>query len=201
MLKRTATLATLILTAFLFSWLLLLQLPRVAANPLDEGMWLGFCENLVLVTGGWVQCVSLAAGEGRRWGNLASGDAGLRLGRYLFAVALPVIGLSHFVYSSGTAQMVPAWIPFHLALAYLTGAGHIAAGVGLLLGILPRLAATLEAVMISLFVLLLHIPGVVAEPGSRLQWTMVFVASTLAGAAWSVAGSMRCGSEQRIRAA
>jgi len=87
--------------------------------------------------------------------------------------------------------MVPAWLPAHLALAHLTGAGHIAAGVGILFGILPGLAATLEALMISAFILLLHIPGVIAAPGSRLQWTMLFVASTLAGAAWAVAGSMR----------
>ncbi|HXQ81577.1 MAG TPA: hypothetical protein VN775_09710 [Opitutaceae bacterium] len=191
LMKRTATLAALVLTIFFFSWLLVLQVPRVVANPLDEGMWLGFGETLMLVTGGWIQFATRAAGDGRKWGELASGDSRLRMGRYLFAVSLPLVGLSHFVYASGTASMVPAWLPAHLALAHLTGAGHIAAGVGILFGILPGLAATLEALMISAFILLLHIPGVIAAPGSRLQWTMLFVASTLAGAAWAVAGSMR----------
>jgi len=105
--------------------------------------------------------------------------------------ALPLIGLSHFVYSAGTASMVPAWLPGHLFFAYLTGSGHMAAGLGILLGILPGLAAALEALMITLFVLLLHLPGVVAHPHDRLQWTMFFIASAYAGAAWAVAASIR----------
>lgn len=188
--RRTATTATLVLTAFVFSWLLLLQVPRVASAPLNEGMWLGFCENLLLVSGGWVLLVSNAIREGRNWGRWASGDAGLRLGRYVFGTSLPLIGLSHFVYAAGTASMVPAWLPDRPAFAYLTGSGHIAAGVGLLLGVAPGLAAVLEASMISLFVLLLHLPGVFAQPHDRLQWTMLFIASAYCGASWAVAGSV-----------
>ena len=37
------------------------------------------------------------------------------------------------------------------------------------------------------FVLFLHIPGVVAEPTSRFQWTMMFVAVSITGAAAIVA--------------
>jgi uncharacterized membrane protein YphA (DoxX/SURF4 family) len=111
--------------------------------------------------------------------------------RRLFGVSCLVLGLSHFVYGDGTAAMVPAWLPDHVFFAYLTGAGHFAAGVAILLGVVPRLAATLEASMISLFVLLVHAPGVASAPGSRLQWTMLFVASALAGGSWVVAASLR----------
>jgi len=85
----------------------------------------------------------------------------------------------------------PAWLPYRLSFAYLTGAGHFAAGLAMLSGIIPPLAATLEASMITSFVLLVHIPGVRAEPHSRLQWTMLSVASALAGAAWLMAVSLR----------
>ncbi|HUZ04726.1 MAG TPA: hypothetical protein VMU62_05170, partial [Acidobacteriaceae bacterium] len=54
----------------------------------------------------------------------------------------------------------------------------------------PRLAATAEACMISLFVLILHLPSAVAQPTSRLQWTMFFIASALAGGFWITAQSM-----------
>src|ERR1700723_3086287 len=54
-------------------------------------------------------------------------------------------------------------------------------GLAVLFEGLPRLAATCEAAMISLFVILIHIPGAAAEPSSRFAWTMVFVASALAG--------------------
>jgi uncharacterized membrane protein len=195
--RRTATLATFALTAFVLSWLLLLQVPRVASDPMNEGMWLGFAETLLLFSGAWVLSVSCAISEGRRWGGIVPGDRGLGAGRYMLGVALPLIGLSHFVYTAATVSMVPAWIPGHLFLAYLTGSGHIAAGAGILLGVLPGLAAALEASMITLFVLLLHLPGVISQPRDRLQWTMFFIAMSYAGAAWAVAGSIRSASRRR----
>ena len=87
--------------------------------------------------------------------------------------------------------MVPPWLPYRLGFAYLTGAGHLTAGLAMLLGIVPALAGTLEASMITSFVLLLHIPGVLSDPHSRLQWTMLSIASALGGAAWLIAGSLR----------
>ena len=114
-----------------------------------------------------------------------------RVPRYLFGAACVVLGVSHFVYLDVTAGMVPAWLPDRTGFAYLTGAGHLGAGLAILFGVLPRLAATLEASMISSFVLLLHAPSVFSQPSSRLQWTMLFVASAIAGAARVVAGSLR----------
>jgi uncharacterized membrane protein len=185
--RRTAAIAVRSLTAFLFLWLLVLQLPRVAARPLDEGMWLGFCETTVLSAGAWILSCFCAAGSGP---GSAPGEAWIRAGRLSFAAALPLIGLSHYVYVGATAAMVPAWLPAHVFFAYLTGTGHIAAGAGLLLGVLRRAAAVLEAAMMSCFVLLLHIPGVWAAAASRLQWTMLFVATALTAAGWSVAASL-----------
>lgn len=180
LLKRTARAATLALAGFVFLWLLLLQLPRVAALPLDPGRWLGFCETAVLASGAWILS-GFCAGTGRA--------AAVRIGRFCFAAALPLIGLSHFAYVEATASMVPSWLPAHVFFAYLTGAGHMAAGAGMLLGVLRRAAAVLEAAMISCFVLLLHIPGVCAAPSSRLQWTMLFVAAALAASAWAAAAA------------
>ena len=84
---------------------------------------------------------------------------------------------------------MPTWLPFPLAWACLTGAGHIAAGLALLLGIAPRLAAVLEASMVSAFVILIHVPGVIGSPRDGLQWTELVVASVIGGAAWIVARS------------
>jgi len=154
----------------------------VAQSPRDVGMWLGLSESLVLTCGGCILFVELASVAGDRW---------IRAARFLFGLACLVLGLSHFVYADVTASMVPSWLPWRMGFAYLTGAGHIAAGLAILSGTLARLGATLEAAMISLFVLLVHMPGVAAAPSGRLQWTMLFVASAQAGAAWVVAGSLK----------
>jgi uncharacterized membrane protein len=146
---------------------------------------------LLLGSGGLVLCFSGTTRDARGWGRISSSDRFQRAGRRMFGVALPLIGLSHFFYSAGTASMEPAWLPGRLFFAYLTGTAHIAAGVAIVLEILSGLAATLEATMITLFVLLLHLPGVASHPKDRLQWTMFFVASAYAGSAWAVAGSAR----------
>ncbi|HEY4245712.1 MAG TPA: DoxX family membrane protein [Lacunisphaera sp.] len=190
-LRRTAMWSTLVLAIFVLTWLLFLQVPRVASSPTDAGVWLGFGENALLVSGGWILFASLMLRESRWKMRFVGSDGIIRSARILYAVALPIIGVSHFVYADFTASMVPAWLPFHIGFAYLTGAGHMAAGLGLLLGILPRLAAILEAGMITAFVVLLHVPGVAAAPTNRLQWTMMLVAVAYAGSAWIMAGSIR----------
>jgi uncharacterized membrane protein len=189
--KRTASPAAFVLAVFLLGWVLVLQIPRVAHAPGNVGMWLGLAESAVLMTGGWTLFAFLADLGARARMKFVTGDRGTRLARLLFGLACLLLGLSHFVYAAGTAGMIPAWIPAHLSFAYLTGAGHIAAGLGVLFGVLPRLAATCEAAMISLFVILVHIPGAAAEPSSRFAWTMVFVATALAGAVWIIAASLR----------
>jgi len=165
---------------YLLSWVVVLHGPPVVRAPLDVGAWLGVAENLILMTGAWILCL----GEG-------GAPRSLRVARFLVGASCLILGLSHFVYASVTAGMIPSWIPAHLGFAYFTGSAHAAAGAAILLGIVPRLAATLEAVMVSLFVILLHAPGVAGAWGNRLQWTMFFVATALAGALWLLAGTYR----------
>ncbi|HEY9140123.1 MAG TPA: DoxX family protein [Bryobacteraceae bacterium] len=191
LLKRTAAPCSLVMAIYMLSWVLVLQVPRVAAAPGNVGMWLGLSESTVLMTGGWMVFASLARPADKLRMKFVTGSGGARVARLLFGAACLVLGLSHFVYADGTAGMVPAWLPDRLGFAYLTGAGHFAVGLGVLSGVLRRLAATMEASMISLFVLLVHIPGVAAAPTSRLPWTMVFVASALAGAVWAIARSLQ----------
>jgi uncharacterized membrane protein len=185
--RRTAAICALIMALYMLSWVLVLQAPRVALSPGNVGVWLGFCESLTLALGGWMIFASLAEPETRLRMKFYTDGRGRRVAQLLFGACCVVFGLSHFVYAQGTASMVPAWLPDRLGIAYLAGVGHFATGVAILSGVLPRLAATAEAGMISSFVLLLHIPAAVSAPGSRLAWTMLFVASALAGAAWSMA--------------
>ena len=190
-LARTAKLSALSITVYLLSCSVLLHGPPVVHAPRDVGAWLGLAENVVLFCGGWILFACLRRRGGGAGAGRLSGRGALVTARILVGVSCLVLGLSHFVYTEVTAGMIPRWFPARLGLAYFTGTAHAAAGLGILLSILPRMAATLEAAMVSLFVLLLHLPGVIGEPGSRLQWTMLFVASALAGAFWLTAGTFR----------
>jgi len=188
---RTALLAAFTLTVYLLVWLVVLHVPLVVAAPLKEVTWGGCAENATLVAGGWILYASLATQGDRTPLKFITAERGLRIARILFAIALPFIGLEHLLYAQSTADLVPAWLPYRLGWAYLTGAGHIAAGVGILLAICPRLAATLEAGMMSLFTLLIWVPAVAAAPTHRFQWTALLISSAITGAAWIVAESYR----------
>jgi uncharacterized membrane protein YphA (DoxX/SURF4 family) len=91
------------------------------------------------------------------------------------------------VYVKQTADLVPAWLPFRTGWAYLTGIGQIACGIGVLFSIYPRVAATAEAGMLSLFTLLVWGPRILGAPATRLPRTAFFISWAIAAAAWLVA--------------
>jgi uncharacterized membrane protein len=184
--RATAAWSIRILFPYLIGWLLL-KVPALLVAPQMEAVWLGFGELAVLLAGGWVLFAKLA---GLREGSpltFVTGENGIHCARMLFAVSLLPIGLSHLVYVKETAELVPAWLPYRVGWAYLTGAGQIACGLGVLFSILPRVAAWAEAGMISLFTLLVWGPAIVAAPKTRLRWTAFFISWAIASAAWVVA--------------
>jgi len=102
----------------------------------------------------------------------------------LLAAFLAVCGIQHFWYSAFVKDLVPAWIPGgQLSWTYFTGVALFAGGVGILVPRTARLAAALSALMIFLWVLLLHIPRAVAGPEHRFETAGAFEALALSGVA------------------
>ncbi|MBW8882621.1 MAG: DoxX family membrane protein, partial [Asticcacaulis sp.] len=174
LLPQWRTKGTMLGAAWVGLWALLLHLPRVVTAH-DTASLLGLGEASANALG-------LATLTG-----LFDTSQRAKLLRMAFGLCLVIFGASHFVYAGFTAQMVPAWLPQRLGLAYLTGAIHALTGACLLAGIRVRLAATIEALMMSSFVLLVHITGVAASPQDRMQLTMLGMAALPTTAAWLVA--------------
>ena len=149
---------------------------------LSGASWLGFFEFLLPIGAMLALIGVLSSLNGQRW---------VLIGRLLFGVGLIGCGTSHFVYADFAAQMIPEWIPARMFWTYLTGAGHIAAGLSLLSGVLLRISTALLCFMIACFELFLHLPRVLAAPTSRFEWTMMFVALLFNGAALVIASAVR----------
>jgi uncharacterized membrane protein len=184
--RITAPWSARILFPYLIIWALL-KVPALIVAPQIEGVWLGFGELGVLLSGGWVLFATLAEIPQDSALAFAAGENGLRIARYLFAVSVLPIGLGHLFYVKETADLVPAWLPFRTGWAYLTGVGQIASGLGVLISVLPGVAAIAEAGMISLFTLLVWGPKIIAAPSARLPWTAFLISWAIASAAWLVA--------------
>jgi uncharacterized membrane protein len=174
-----------ILFPYLILWALL-KVPDVVAKPAVEGSWLGLGELTLLLSGGWTLFARLSHLPQESPLGVFSGDRGVRLARILFALSIVPIGLSHIVYADATAGYVPHWLPFRTGWAYLTGAGQIASGLGVLCNVLPRIAAWAEAGQITLYTLLVWLPALMTAP-TRLNWTAFFISWIFGAAAWAVA--------------
>lgn len=177
LIRRTATVASIVLVVFLLLWAVLLKLPAVVTAPGMEATWLGLAEITLMLAGAWTLMAVRTGG-------------GIRPAQWLLALSLVPIGLAHFFYAPQTIALIPSWLPWHLGWAYATGAASLFTAVAVLLGIWPRLAVVLEAGMLSVITLVIWLPGLVAAPGNG-TWTPFLMSSAIAAGAWAAAEGYR----------
>jgi hypothetical protein len=159
--RRSAGLGALALTALYTLGVVLLHVPRVIAQPSVFVNWSGVAEQLALVAGGLVAyacCAQLEAASPKRLSQI---------GGLIFGACLIVFGLAHLVYLAPTAEYVPKWLPPGQTFwAYATAAGHFAAGIAILSGILARTAGILLTAMFVVFGILVHAPTIFIDPST-----------------------------------
>jgi uncharacterized membrane protein YphA (DoxX/SURF4 family) len=178
--KRAAAWGALALGALYGVWVVVLHLPNsLSGKPSDIGAWNAVAEALALSMGG-------LAG----WG-IAQRPVWAERATRFFGLCPVIFGLAHFGYAKFTASMVPGFFPAPLFWAYLTGACQMAGGLALITGVVPRVAATLLAAMYAVFALTLHLPRVIGAPSERIEWTMLFIALSMTGAAWIVRSAVK----------
>jgi len=83
-----------------------------------------------------------------------------KIGKYLYAIPMVIFGLFHFLNASAMAGMVP--IPGGVFWIYLTGLSLILAGLSIIIQKVDEWSSFLLAVMLLVFVLTIHLPGVLA---------------------------------------
>ena len=108
----------------------------------------------------------------------------LSLGRWFFAIPIAIFGFFHFMNASQMSPMLPNYLPAPMVWLFIAGAGLLAAATAMLLGKYDKLAATLLSVELLLFVLLLHLPAVMAGgENSQMAMSSLLKDLSLSGAA------------------
>lgn len=108
--------------------------------------------------------------------------------RVLYAVPFGIFGLMHLMAGGEMAGYIPSWLPGGVFWVYLTGLALIAACVSILIQKHARLASILLALMLGIFVLTLHIPGLMNEATMQMSMAALLKDIALAGAALTYAG-------------
>lgn len=163
--KKIAGLAATLLAAMLFSFVLLIDIPSVIATSGDRFRLAVALRDTSFSAGALAFAVAQAQQSTRFT------PAMLRLVRWVIGIVSVVFGVEHFLHPQNVPvvpleQLMPAWIPGHAGLAYVTGTVMIACGAGIVWGAKARLAATWLGIYSAAIVLLVYLPMLLAKPGS-----------------------------------
>jgi uncharacterized membrane protein YphA (DoxX/SURF4 family) len=101
------------------------------------------------------------------------------LGKYLFAIPFLVFALFHFMGAANMAAMVP--IPGGEFWVYITGLAMAAFAISVFIGKFDKLAAILLAVLLMMYILLVHVKG--AMGGSEMSIMSLLKDLSMAGGA------------------
>jgi putative oxidoreductase len=114
-----------------------------------------------------------------------------RIGTILYALVMGFFGANHFINAQVMTGAVPAYLPGGIVWVYITGAALLLAAIAILINYQSRLASYLLAVMLLVFVAMLHVPHYVhaTEVPDKSQAMVSILKDTgLAAAALMIAG-------------
>lgn len=190
--ERTLTPACRILFPYLVLWVVLLEIPEVVRAPLDAEAWGGIGETGTMAAGAWCLFAAHAGPWGMQYLGSTVESIGIRAARGLLVLTLPMLGMEVIVdaLKAGDHVMQP-WLqalPDPMAWAILSGAGSFATCLGILFGIWPRLAATLEAAMVGIIGIVYWGPDLYT---GRTATTAFIITFLVAAGVWVVAETYR----------
>ena len=179
LLKRSAAASSTVLLVWFAAWLVLMRLPLVVLR-FGVNTWWATAQVAVFTASAWVVFAWLAAPRLSQT---------VRIAQLLFGLGLIPFGLAHFLYMENTAPLVPAWLPWHVAWGYVTGAAFIAAGIAMIFGVRGRLAAILATWQIAGFTVLVWVPIVLSGHAKPGDWNEFIASYALTACAWVLADS------------
>jgi hypothetical protein len=119
-------------------------------------------------------------------------NGSLRVGRWLFAIAMVFFGIQFFIFCTSMHGPVPGppWTHGMLALDWLACLGFVLAGVSLATGWMARLVSALLGAVLLVYVLCRWVPSLLAQLHNPEPWTAVFEILAMVGGAWVIAAGL-----------
>jgi uncharacterized membrane protein len=159
--------------AIILGWSLCLHWPKTIAGDPFSGNWTNALKAVVLAVGGVVLAARAAGPPGALLPGLR------RVAPHATAPFFLLAGIQHILFVQFVETLVPPFVPFARFWTYVAAGALLAAGFGLLIPPVRRLAATLTGWMVFSWVFLVHVPLVVRV--GPLEWQGVFEALGISG--------------------
>ena len=176
----------------MFCFVAMLDIPGTLATPRDRFGWTLTLREMLFGGGGWI----LAGNAMREQGHGQGGSRLITVGRVIIGIAAIFYGIENSLHTANVPgvpleKLMPAWIPAHLLIGWLTGAILVVAGVCILLNKKTRMAATYLGAWIVLLVVFIYGPiliAALADPSTGVKIeginyffdTMLFAGAILA---------------------
>jgi hypothetical protein len=137
----------------------------------------------------FLECLALASTALILHGIISGSRYSLMPGRLLFAVAMIIFGIQHFLYVRFLSTLVPRYLPGHHLWVIATGLALIAAGLSIATTIEDRYAAYGLFVLFFGWLVLLHAPRILHALHNGDEWSSGFVVLAFSGTSLLLAGS------------
>src|SRR5690606_11820617 len=131
------------------------------------GVWTNALKELALAGGAFVMAgsfpeeKSMAATKSPLLSLL---EKFIPLGPVFFSITMLLFGIDHLLYTETISHLGPDWIPGPIFWTYVAGFALIGAGAAIILNQRRKEIGILLAIMIFIWVIVLHIPRAIAAP-------------------------------------
>jgi len=115
-----------------------------------------------------------------------------RISISLLAVIMIVFGVYHFMKPENLVSYIPSFLPGGVFWVYAVGAAFILAGIAFIINKKVKLAAYLLALLVFLFVIMIHIPNYLNgsnDADRQLSFVMILKDTAIAAFALHVAAN------------
>jgi uncharacterized membrane protein YphA (DoxX/SURF4 family) len=190
-----ARLAAMLVGMTMFMFVLVMDMPAVAANPHNRFFWALALRQLAFSGGAFAFAMSPSSTRPRPPSPAQPTPAWAAFPRFFVGIPSVFYGVEHLLHPAYVPgiplqRLTPEWIPGRMFLSYFVGLMLILAGACLLTNKKPRMAATALGLTILLTVFWIYLPMLLAEPKDVVALNFFFDTLLFSGAILLLANAM-----------
>ncbi len=190
-----ARLAATLVGMTMLTFVLVMDLPAVAANPRNRFFWALALRQLAFSGGAFAFAMSPWSTRSRPSSPARPTAARAAFPRFFVGIPSVFYGVEHLLHPAYVPgiplqRLAPEWIPGRMFLSYFVGVMLILAGVCLLTNKKPRTAATALGLTILLTVFWIYLPMLLAAPRDVVALNFFFDTLLFSGAILLLANAM-----------